>query len=147
MVFRLDPQMPAASYKTYVISSPLATHFRPGTCAEAECGAHEHGWLMRVDEAAELGQRQAYYIRKQASRKHTEQRDEAGLTVFTFEAGQQCFAEHKVPLGRPEKYLVKGGDWRGNPRGTRTLVHTRPADWVDDFQNHQQGLADRLGRG
>jgi hypothetical protein len=141
--FRIAPQLPASAYKTYAISSPLSTHYRDGTCDEAGCLAHRHGWQTSVDEATDLGQRQAHYIRKLSGRRFTERRTELGLTAFTFEAGQRCFATpHKVPLGRPEIYVVRGGDWRGDPtRGEATRVHSGPDAWVNDFGEHQDRLA------
>ena len=76
-----------------------------------------------------------------------EVRNPLGLTEFTFEAGQTCFVEHRVPLEREPLYVVRDGDWRGNPRGTAPRIHTRPDDWVDDFAEHQQRLADRFEQG
>jgi hypothetical protein len=138
MVNRLQPQLPPQHYKTYSILSPLSTHFRPGTCDEAGCLAQRNGWRTRVDESTDIGARQAHYIRNQSGRKFTEDR-EAGLTVFTFEAGQRCFTAHKVPLERPELYVVRGGDWRGNPRGDRRQ-HTSADAWVNDFGEHQDRI-------
>lgn len=138
---RIDPAGPAHAYKTYAISSPIATHTRPGTCEEAGCLAYWHGWQTSVDEATELGQRQAHYIRTMSGRRFTERRTEIGLTAFTFEAGQKCFAEHRVSLDRPELYIVREGDWRGNPRGTDAYVHSGPDAWVNDFGDHQNKIA------
>jgi hypothetical protein len=143
---RLEPALPVHSYKTYSISAPLATHWRPGTCEEADCPHYLHGWKTIVDESTDLGQRQAHYIRHDRTRKHTETRTEAGLTEFEFEPGQTCFAQHKVPIGRPELFLVRGGDWRGNPSG-ELRRHTKPEFWVEDFGEHQQKIADRLEQG
>lgn len=140
-MFRVAPALPAAAYKTYAIASPISTHYRDGTCAEAGCMAHQYGWQTAVDESSEIGQRQAHYIRKQSGRRHTERHTEAGLTAFEFEAGQRCFAQHKVPLERPEFYVVRGGDWRGDPRGEGTYMHTGPDSWVNDFGDHQDRLA------
>lgn len=147
---RIAPKMPAQAYKTFSVSSPLSTHFRRGTCAEAGCGAHRFGWRTVVNEALELGQRQAHYIRKESGRKFTERRSdvvdtllsgiEAGMTVFEFEAGQRCFTRHQVPVGRPELYVVREGDWRGNPRGADPRLHTKPEHWVEDMA----GLLDKL---
>lgn len=144
---RLAPRLPAGRMKTYSITSPLPTHWRKATCAEVDCPAYASGWKSLIDESTELGQKQAHYIRKQSGRGFTEQR-EGALTAFVFEAGQPCFGAdaHKLPTGRPELFKVRGGDWRGNPRG-ESRTHTRAADWVDDFANHQQALADRLARG
>lgn len=146
-VNRAAPLLGVADVKTYEIAAPASTHWRVGTCAEAVCGAHLNGWRTVVDESTELGQGQAYYIRKQSGRKYVEYPGRDGLTAFEFEAGQTCFRPHQVRIERPEIFLVKDGDHRGNPRGTATRIHSRPADWVDDFANHQNALSDRLERG
>lgn len=140
---RITPNLPASAYRTFQIVSPLATHWRPASCEEVECEQHARGWKSAIDETTELGQKQAWYIRKQSGRNYTESRDEQpGLTVFTFEPGQRCFnsGQHKAPLGRPEHYLVKGGDWRGNPAGIATRKHTKPEFWVEDFNENQDRL-------
>jgi hypothetical protein len=129
--FRLEPAAPAAAMQTFTVSAPLSTHFRPGTCGEAGCQAHEHGWRTVVDETTDLGQRQAHYIRTKSGRHFTEERDPSG-TAFTFPAGEQCFATHQVSLERPELYVVRGGDWRGNPTG-EVRRHTAPEFWVEEF--------------
>lgn len=145
--FRIPPLLPAAGYKTYQITSPIPTHFAETTCAEVNCTAFEFGWVTRIDESTQLGQQQAYYIRSQSGRKFEVTRDPMGLTLFAFESGQQCFATHKRKLDRPEVYSVRDGDWRGNPFGTRPTIHTRPEYWVEDFAEHQQGVADRMNQG
>lgn len=132
--------------KTYGIVAPKATHFRPATCAEVDCPNYTGGWRTTVDESTELGQAQGHYIRNEAGRRYTEVR-EASMTTFTFEAGQTCFREHETRLDRPEIYVVRDGDFRGNPRGTAPRVHQDPQAWVDDFGEHQERLADRMGRG
>jgi hypothetical protein len=147
MVFRIQPKMPAASYTTYQVLAPRATHWRRVGCAEAQCPRYERGWKTIVDETTDLGARQAHYIRRESGRRYTETRD-AGLTTFGFEAGQRCFGSdaHKVPLDRPQIFRRHGGDWRGNPRGD-VLTHVRSDDWLDDFANHQDRLATRLQQG
>lgn len=147
--FRFDPALPASARKTYAIKAPKSTHTRPADCAEVECKAYLNGWQTTCDEATELGGWQANYIRKESGRGFTEERDARGVTVFTFKAGQRCFASdgHRVSIDRPALFVVRDGDWRGNPRGTRPYVHTSPDDWVDDFANHQQAIADRLQEG
>lgn len=146
MIHRLTPALPPQAMKTYALAAPLQTHFRPATCAEVDCPNYLHGWRTVVDETSELGREQAAYIRTQAGRRFEATR-EGGLTTFTFEAGQECFATHQQPLEREPIYLVKEGDWRGNPRGTSPRVHTRPEFWVEDFGTHQQHLADRIKEG
>lgn len=133
---RVTPNLPAAAYRTFQISRPLATHWRPATCEEDDCEQYLKGWKSVIDESTGLGQQQAHYIRKQSGRKFTESTDEQpGLTVFTFESGQACFAssKHRVPLDRMENYLVKGGDWRGNPAGVETRRHSKPEHWVEEM--------------
>lgn len=142
---RITPLLPAAAMKTYEVVAPLATHYRDGTCQEVDCGANAYGWVTLVDVATDLGRRQANYIRLHSGRTFTA--TEVGtLVTFSFSAGQKCFAEHKVPLEREQFFRVRGGDWRGDPRRIGTVLR-RPDDWVDDFANHQQTLADRLQEG
>lgn len=155
--FRIQPQLPPAAYKTFQISSPISTHRKPATCAEAQCSHYLGGWATVVDEGTELGQAQAYYIRHDSGRKFAEEPGGIGLTRFVFEAGQTCFLppppgqppthRHTVSLERPQIFVVREGDWRGNPRGIEPRIHTRAADWVDEFANHQQKLADARERG
>jgi hypothetical protein len=144
-VNRILPNLPVGSYKTYQLSAPRGTHWRPSTCDEADCEFYVNGWSTAIDESTELGKGQAYYIRNQSGRRFTEDRH-GSLTTFRFEAGQTCFAEHEARLDRPELYIVRGGDWRGNPTG-EVRQHTRASDWVDDFADHQQTLADRINQG
>jgi len=145
--FRLQPQLPAGSMKTYQVLAPKATHFRRATCAEVDCANYLNGWKTPIDESTDLGKKQAHYIRNSQGRHFTEDRNIApGITMFIFEAGQTCFSEHQVRLDKPEIYLVKGGDWRGNPTGMKR-EHVNAGDWVDDFANHQDQLATRLNQG
>lgn len=143
--WRPEPLLPAQSMKTYTILAPTETHWRPATCEDVDCPNHLYGWVTRVDEATELGQRQAHYLRHDRTRAHTETRTEAGLTEFTFPPGTRCFTEHKARVERPELYVVRGGDHRGNPRGD--VQHVTAEAWSDDFGEHQETLADRLQQG
>ena len=140
--------MPVGAYKTFQIVAPISTHFRKATCEEANCPHYLNGFRTRVDERTDLGQAQAHYIRKQSGRRFTEERDEVGLTVFTFEPGQRCFNsdDHKVRLEREEIFLTRGGDWRGNPTGER-YRHTNPEFWTEEFSLHQEKLKERIDRG
>ena len=139
-LYRPTPGLPVQAMKTYAIHAPLSTHWRTASCEEVGCLAHHNGWVTKVDEATELGQRQAGFIRYRAGRPFTEIR-EAGITVFTFPAGVECFTQHKTRRARPSLFVVRRGDWRGH-FGTQT-VHTSPENWVSDFAGHQ----DRLARG
>lgn len=141
--FRLPPKLPVQAYQTYQIWSPVQTHTRRATCAEVECPASLKGWTTVIDVATPLGARQANYIRL-ASGRHFTATEAGTLVTFTFPAGQRCFAEHRVRLDRPELFLRRGGDWRAQ---TSEPVHLRAIDWIDDFANHQIGLAERIKRG
>lgn len=141
-VNRIDPAMPVGAYQTFQISSPRDTMI-PAACEQVDCPQWRNGWDSVIDERTELGQAQAGYIRVHSRRTFREMRTEAGLTVFRFESGQRCFAEHKT---RPEIYLVRDGDWRGNPTGRRR-EHSRAADWVEDFGENQLRLVDQQKKG
>ncbi len=137
-IHRLPPALPPQDMKTYSIASPVETHTRSARCEEVGCEAQAAGWQTLVNESTDLGSRQAHYIRTMSGRAHTEAL-EAGVTTFTFPAGEQCFADHRVSLDRPEFYLVRGGDWRGNPR-SEARQHSGPDAWVNDFGEHQDAL-------
>lgn len=142
MTNRIDPNMPVHAYQTYSITSPRDTEVR-AACEQVACEAWQHGWESAIDEGTPLGAMQAAYIRQSSGRTFREMKRGDGLTVFRFESGQRCFAEHKT---RPEVYAVRDGDWRGNPTG-RTRTHQRPADWVEDFGEHQLRLVDQQKEG
>lgn len=108
----------------FSIKRPLATHWRPAACAEVRCPHHINGWYTDVDEQTTLGQGQAAYIRRNSGRRFVEAKQEAGLTRFTFEAGQRCFREHKLPLERDPLFIhqrLRSG----------MIASTRRAEWPD----------------
>lgn len=149
-----EPTTPIQAMQTFSIAAPLATHFRPATCAEYECDPYRLGWVSRIDESTELGQTQARYIRHGSGRGFTEERDEAGITVFRFHPGQQPFddaqgshRQHQVRVDRPELFVVRDGDVaRGNPTG-RVTRHSGPQPWLDQFGEHLEKLSDQTKRG
>lgn len=148
IISAIPPRLPPAAMKTYSIIAPKSTHFRPATCAEVDCPAHLHGWTSTIDERTDLGQFQADYIRRTSGRGFTECKDDTGQAVFTFHPGQTCFAagDHNIRLERPELYVVRGGDFRGNPRGDVARLPGSAA-WTDDFGEHQEVLADKMKEG
>jgi hypothetical protein len=136
--------------RTFMIRAPLETHWRPATCAEVDCPHYLGGWDSIIDETdPDLGQAQAHHIRHDSGRRFTEERNAVGLTIFHFEPGQTCFdaATHRTLLGRPELFIVREGDSRGNPRGTPARVHQTPDNWVEEFALHQQQLSDLREKG
>lgn len=146
----LEPLLPAHARMTYSIIAPKSTHFRPATCAEVDCPQYLHGWQSAIDEHTDMGKFQADYVRKSSGRGFTEAKREDGVTVFTFHAGQVCFAasEHQLRLQeKTELYVIRDGDHRGNPRGTEPRLMPTAQAWVDDFGEHQETLADRMKEG
>jgi len=142
---RMPPALPSSAMTTYQILAPLATHWRAASCEEVGCLAHHHGWVTVVDEATELGQRQAHHIRSVSRRPYTQERREDGRTSFRFGAGLECFAEHRIRIERPEHFLRRAGDWRGTTG--RPYLHTSADSWVDDMQTNQDRLARIIKRG
>lgn len=140
-----EPRMGAEAYRTYSIHAPLSTHFRPAGCEEYGCPDYEKGWQVRVEglDPALL------HAARNSGRKHTELRVAEGETWLVFEAGQPCFqaSQHRMRIDKPELFVVRDGDRRGNPRGTKARLHQRAADWQEDFAEHQQGLADAYKEG
>ena len=165
---RIPPTLPVTGMKTYTAATPLATHWREATCTEHDCEAQRTGWLTIIDERhtrdvgaadtpagsvelleamSDQSQRQAYYIRHLSGRAFVESVDEGtGHTIFDFGPGQTCFERHVIKTDRPEIYVVRGGDWRGNPR-QEGMTHASAADWVEDFSEHQDRIANRVNRG
>ncbi|MFD9398337.1 hypothetical protein ACFWA4_05890 [Streptomyces sp. NPDC060011] len=130
---RLTPQMPAHAYTTYSVLSPVATHFRRATCAEVGCEAYENGWRVRKETLTP----EFLHLATTSGRKFTVLSVGPGETYLVYYAGQPCFgaSDHKAPLDRPEFYVVRNGDWRGNPR-SESRTHTRAEHWVEDLHEH-----------
>ncbi len=150
--FRLQPSLPAAAVKTYQLLLPATTHFRPARCEEVDCSLYRNGFTMEIDLGTELGYAQFEYLRRESRRQFTREYRPGGtnghnFAILTFPPGQQCFNEHQTSLEREPIPLVRGGDWRGDPRGDPVKRHHNLDDWVDDFATHQQKIHDRIERG
>jgi hypothetical protein len=52
--------------------------------------------------------------------------------------------KHQVRLEKPEIFIVKGGDHRGNPKGTPTRVHTKAEFWVEEFAETQDKIQTQI---
>ncbi len=146
--FRVQPAGPPQAYRTFQIATPRVPEFeRPATCEQVGCEAFLNGWVTRVPAASDL----EHTIRLERGRHPwvSEQRDEASV-AFTYAPGTPCFraGQHRITVQPevPQLFVVRGGDWRGNPTGERR-VHQRPEDWVEDFAEHTQQLADRIEKG
>ena len=137
---RPAPLMHPSAYKTYSVRAPRSTHFRPASCAEVDCPHYLNGWRVRTDTLDE----QMIHTATHSGRKFQRLRVSEYENWIVFEAGQSCFqaSNHWTRIDKPELFIVRDGDWRGNPRGTDARKHANPADWLDDFATHQQKLAD-----
>jgi hypothetical protein len=142
---RIHPAMAPEAYKTYAMVSPLSTHFRPATCAEVDCPHYVNGWRVHLEALTPDLQQAA----RKSGRKYREQQVAPGETYLVFEAGQACFkaGQHRARIDRPPLYIVRDGDHRGNPRGTKARLHQRAEHWVEEFAEHQQALADEIKKG
>jgi len=135
----LPPALPVHAVKTYSVHAPR----RRATCEEYRCRNYLDGWrtIVPADKAP--------LVRGLGGYSFTEQAQEGGLVEFTFPAGQECFAgragQHQMPWEGRERFIERGGDWRGNPRGD--VVQHSPSGWVNSFGEHQLKLAERLERG
>lgn len=144
-VFRVQPTGQPTDYKTYSISAPKATHWRPATCEEVGCEPYAKGWTTRLPRTSPLVD---LITSGSTGRRY---RETTGLDTaereFMFEPGQPCFevSKHRVRLDRQERYLVRPGDWRATTG--QPYVHTRAADWVEDFAEHQDKVARQVERG
>ena len=140
-VFRVPPRGPVEAYKTYQVTAPRS-HYRPASCAEVDCPDYLNGWQMIV----ELTDERVLYAVRSSGRRFTETAGPVTVT-FDFEAGGPCQKPslHRV-LVRPELYVVRGGDWRGNRTGFRRQ-HKDHVEFVEDFGEHQQRINDELQKG
>lgn len=144
---RIKPNLPSSAYTTFQVTAPTATHTVEASCEDVECEQYARGWRMKLDLGTDLGQKQAHYIKHLSGRSYrvVDQRD--GLVTLEFPGGQPCFQQHRVRNQLPETFLVRGGDYRGNPLGTKTRVHDKPEHWVEEFQEHQDRLKTAIERG
>ncbi len=136
---RPTPLLPASARRTFSILMPTETHWRKATCREIDCPRFLKGWKAQV----EVMTPQQIHLIKAAKYRYRELRVALGETWWLFEAGQTCFQAdlHRIQLGKPELFVVRDGDWRGNPRRTPTIRHKRPEFWVEQFSEHQAKLA------
>lgn len=143
---RVDPRLPPRANVTYQLHAPVRTHWRKATCEEFGCLAHHNGWRVRLEG---LPPEQVHAART-SGRRFTELRVAEGETYLVFEAGQPCFraSGHRVRVGRPEIYVVRGGDYRrylGDHR--RFEGRDAPAHWVEHFAENQDRVAAVVARG
>lgn len=126
---------PVHQMRTFQLDQPLATHYRRATCDEVQCQAQAAGWRMAFDLTDPDKREAARFIRDKAGRSYTyELFDEGRRIVFTFAAGQRCFAQHRVPLERDPFMIVRSGDIRGSGDGWR-MQHTSAESMLDHWSS------------
>ncbi len=137
---------PARLYETFSIRAPKSTHWQPATCEDVSCGYYTKGFKVSLDESKPVGSGNAAMLRADKTRTKREYRDEFGMTIFEYPPGTKCMATHTKRLDRQEIFTVRGGDHRGNPKGTPTRTHTRPEFWVEEFAETQDKINKALER-
>jgi hypothetical protein len=145
--FRIDPAGPVHAYQTFQIHRPRGPEFeRPATCEEVGCEAWTNGWITRVPTGSDL----ANAVRTSGRTPSAITMNADGTTSFAFGAGTPCFraSAHRRPVRPdiPDLFVVRDGDWRGNPSGRR-MVHQRPDDWVEHFQEATDQAVSQIQRG
>lgn len=116
--------------RTYVMR-PRRDVLIKTACEDAECDAWRNGWQTICDERTPLGAEQADYIRHRSGRTVAE--IQGPPTVFVFERGQRCFAEHQT---QPARFLITGV---GEVAGIR--------EWAGDFGDHMERLTEIRRKG
>ncbi len=144
-LFRVPQKIGPENYKTYQIVAPRSTHTRPATCAEVECANWQRGFKVTCVTDTALGAGQAKYIVEHSGRRYKAM-TRGSVIEFTFPAGTECFTQHRVSLEREPLFRIKGGDHRGNPRGT-PVIQRNADDWVDDFATHQDAISRAIEKG
>lgn len=142
---RIHPKAGPEHFKTYQLSAPITSHRRPATCSEVDCVKRERGFRAQFDVSTVTGRENAQAVERSGLRRTFEV---AGpMVTYTFPPGQDCFDRHTLPVEREPLYIVRGGDYRGNPRSTPRRVHRNAADWQHDFAEHQDTIATLKQRG
>lgn len=147
MAFRFQPAGPVHAYETFQVSTSQAPeHWRRATCEEIDCEAWRFGWVTRVPAGGEL----EATVRSAVPGMWLTAELDGGETVFTFPPYTPCFraSQHRLPRADsvPELFVVRGGDWRGNPTGQRR-VHQRPEDWAEHLHESTDRITEALRKG
>lgn len=133
---RVQPKIPVTAMRTHAILAPVSTHYRKATCEEIGCLAFHNGWTLAV---AGLPDDVVADAKNSRRRYRVERDDTTGAETLHFEAGQPCFkaAAHRIRIERPELFIVRAGDWRGNPDGTDSVTQlSGPDAWADSLQTN-----------
>ena len=105
-------------------------------CEAVRCESWQYGWETLVAERTARGRDAAGWLRSGASGRTFRELPGGGeITVFRFERGQRCFAEHRT---RPARWLVRSGAIRR---------HAGMSGWLEDFGEHYGRLEDQARKG
>lgn len=175
-------QLPDSAYSTYGIVMPKSTHTRQVRCEdvaakcmsmllpegatdadefvavrcpELHCGAHAHGWKTVLDTSIPQQRELAQLVVKNPGNRRWTATQDAHVVTFVFGPGQQCFADHRVPLERPPVFTLKTGREYRSPEpyvsdgailipGTRNI---RGEEWVERLGENQQAIIDAQQKG
>lgn len=141
---RIQPNGRVQDYKTYQIVSPLNTHWESATCKEVDCPDYLKGWKLRVEGIPP----EMLHAARTCGRRFTELDVTENEHWLIFEAGQPCFRahEHRRLLDKQEIFVVRDGDFRGNPTGN-VRKHTRPEFWVEEMSENLDDIRNAQERG
>lgn len=137
-------------YQSYTASMPLSSHWRRALCEEVDCSDFLSGFVFTCDISNELGVKQYQYLAKQdKDRSPSIQRVSEHIFKFVYKPGTPCMkrGDHRLPIGKEPIFLVRGGDWRGNPRQIATRRHTSAEFWVEDFAQNQDRITTTIQKG
>lgn len=148
LVQRVEPLASPPAYRTFSVILPLKTHWRDATCEEYECDGFLNGFVTTLSLVDAQGSLLANMIRKgKTGRSFHEQRVSLELTKFIFPPGTPCFTGgHKIQIQRPELFVVRDGDFRGNPTGRRR-IHKNGSDWAEDCAEQLDMINTQRNRG
>jgi|KBSSwiStaDraftv2_1062776.scaffolds.fasta_scaffold87535_4 hypothetical protein len=154
----MRPQLPERAFDTYGIVLPKTTHTRAARCEEVNCQAYAHGWKTPLDTSIPQQRELARLVVKNDGKRRWTAEQNGHLVTFTFPAGQQCFADHRVPLDRPPVFTLKSGLGFAPKWGDHVTLHDgaiyvrgaraiRGEEWVERLGENQQAIIDAQNKG
>lgn len=141
-------------YRQFHILAPVATHWRPATCAEVECAKHVNGFELTFDESDDRpggGREAAAYFRSKyrGLAGFTEWRRPDQATVFRLPPGLKPpgfeHDEHRIRIERPEAF-VESDTTTGRILRVHDGAEDGAVNWVEDFATNQELVVRQLDR-
>lgn len=141
-LFRPEPKLPVTAMQTHQIDAPLTSHWRKATCEEVECTKYLQGYGIPLKglDAEDLGLLRKFVEQYRIRCSRVEIND--GEWHLWVEPGQRCLLAdtHRKRLDREEIFLVRPGDWRGNPGDREPIVFSG----ADPFADHLHTSLDNI---